>query len=102
MKTPSKQQIAYEALFDEAAVFEDEDVCEILEENAETAREAYLEARYKKMMEDCSERYILYFLAGECLEHSREVCAECSSYARGICPYTKEESGLPHHLHFLC
>lgn len=102
MKTLSKQQIAYEALFDEAAVFDDEDVCEILEENAEIAREAYLEARYKKIMEDCSERYILYFLGGECLVHSREVCSECSNSARGICPSTKEECELPHDFHFLC
>lgn len=81
MKTLSKQQIAYQALFDEAAVFEDDDVLEILEKKAEALRES----------QQVSTEFMQYFWGGECLAHDRVWCAECSSYARGECPSAREE-----------
>lgn len=96
MKTQSKKQIAYEALFDEAAVFEDEDVWEILEKKAEESWERYVTAYCEREAQEYRERVGLYFygmLGGECRAHDRYGCPECSSYARGECPSYREERG---------
>lgn len=90
MKTQSKQQIAYEALFDEAAVFEDDDVWEILEQKNEQRYQLWL----KEEAAEYRERVNMYFygiLGGECRAHDRYGCPECSSYARGECPSAREE-----------
>lgn len=36
-------------------------------------------------------RLKMYFWGGVCLSHDRTHCPECSSYARGECPSSKEE-----------
>lgn len=91
MKTLSKQQIAYEALFDEAAVFEDDDVWEILEEKAEVAWERYVVAYYKHESDEYIERYNRYMGSNGCRTHDLVGCPQCSSYARGECPSAREE-----------
>ncbi len=87
MKTLSKQQIAYEALFDEASVFEDDDVWEILEKKAAQRLEVY----QTRLAQEYMDLYTQYFCCGECRAHERVGCAECSSYVRGECPSTREE-----------
>jgi hypothetical protein len=89
MKTQSKQQIVNEALVDEAEVYDDEDLCEVLKKKAEERME-------EEEREAAAERIRLrnqYFGADGCHAHDRFGCPECSSYARGECPSTREEYG---------
>ena len=89
MKSQSKQQIVNEALVDEAEVYDDEDLCEVLEKKAEEKME-------EEERQAAAERVRLrnqYFWGGECRVHDRVGCPECSSYARGDCPSTREECG---------
>jgi glutaredoxin-related protein len=89
MKTQSKQQIVNEALVDEAEVYDDEDLCEVLKKKEE-------ERELVKSIQEC-EKFIRlrnqYFGQDGCRAHDRFGCPECSSYARGECPSTREEYG---------
>lgn len=90
MKTLSKQQIVNEALVDEAEVYDDEDLCEVLEKKEK-------ERQLVESIRACEEFFRLrkqYFGPDGCWAHDRVGCAQCSSYARGECPSAREE--LPH------
>jgi hypothetical protein len=80
MKTLSKKQLAYKALLDEVATFDDKDVREILEKKEP-----------KKTYFTESKRHLYFGFDGSCFDHDRFVCAECSISARGECPSAKEE-----------
>ena len=91
MKSLSKQQIAYTALEDEEAVFDDEDVNEILYEKWVVEYERRVEEETRKRWA----RWAEYFFDGICINHDRVGCPQCSWYANGNCPSAKEE--LPHY-----
>lgn len=91
-----KKGVATMAMLDEAAVFEDPDVWEILEKKEERAYEAWLQKLREKEEEEARERmerWSYYFYSdGSCRAHDWCGCRECSFYASGHCPSEKEES----------
>lgn len=89
MKTQTKQQIVNEALVDEAEVYDDEDLCEVLKKKEQ-------ERKLVKSIQEYADFFRLrnqYFGADGCRAHDRVGCPECSRYARGECPSAKEEGG---------